>query len=331
MMNRIRHNRGFTLIEVLVVMAIIGVLIALILPAVQYAREASRRATCMNNLKQIGVALHTYHSDHGTFPPAWTYAPNLPGSTGQNGRNVSVYGWGTFLLPQLDQTSLFQNMGVHSGSIQPPTTVEHVHTSLAAYRCPSDTSLDVVRPVANGNLIIGGRRNAVSNYLANWGTSGRRDGRRRDPSAGNENGGGNYRGNGVFYQNSRVRIGDIKDGSSNVFCIGEVCAKTKPKNTQRNGAGWWAGLERRNGSSPKLLSVVRGCRRRLNARQHAAFGSRHPAGAHFLMCDGAVRFVSENIDSKNGPNTGNVNKTPKVRGLYQRLGIRNDGAVTGEF
>ena len=125
--------------------------------------------------------------------------------------------------------------------------------------------------------------------------------------------------------------GDIKDGASNVFAIGEVCAKTKPKNTIRNGAGWWAGLERRNGSSPKLLSVVRGCRRRLNARKHAAFGSRHPAGAHFLMSDGAVRFVSENIESKNGPNTGNVNKTPKVRGLYQRLGIRNDGAVTGEY
>ena len=328
------HRRGFTLIELLVVIAIIGLLVALILPAVQSAREAARRASCKNNLKQIGLALHNYHDVHATLPPAWTYIPNLPGSSGPHGSHVSLYSWSAYLLPFLDQAALFNEMGVQSqASIQAPTTAEHLHSTLSGFRCPSDVSGRRVHPEADGRLEFGGKKNAISNYLANWGTSGRKDGRRRDPNAGNDTGdGGGRRGNGVFFQNSHIRFADISDGSSNVFAVGEVSARTKSQGLpDRNGAGWWAGLERRSWDNARLRSAVRGCRRTLNSRRHAAFGSLHPGGGHFLLCDGSVRFVSDSIEFKNGPNAGNINATPEVRGLYQRLGIRNDGMPVGEY
>ena len=101
-----RTRKGFTLIELLVVIAIIAILIALLLPAVQQAREAARRSTCKNNLKQIGISLHNYHDVHNAFPPGWiaveNNSPNIEGESG--------FGWGTMLLPYMDQAPLYQQM-----------------------------------------------------------------------------------------------------------------------------------------------------------------------------------------------------------------------------
>src|SRR5205809_5012802 len=100
----IRRPRGFTLIELLVVIAIISVLIALLLPAVQSAREAARRSQCVNNLKQIGLALHNYHDSVGVFPPGYVSAQS-PGSNSITGGNDVGPGWawGSMILPQLEQ------------------------------------------------------------------------------------------------------------------------------------------------------------------------------------------------------------------------------------
>src|SRR6266478_3112190 len=98
-----RRLRGFTLIELLVVIAVIAVLVALLLPAVQQAREAARRASCQNNLKQIGLALHNYLSRVNCFPPGYLSIVNPDGSEAGFG-----WGWGSFLLSDLDQEPLLQ-------------------------------------------------------------------------------------------------------------------------------------------------------------------------------------------------------------------------------
>lgn len=130
------RRRGFTLIELLVLMAIIGILIALLVPAVQQAREAARRSQCNNNLKQIGVALHNYHSTHSTFPPG--YIGNLVGDP-TNGKG---WAWGAMLLPYLDQAPLYKSLDLNRYTLldvlATPSKRPLLQTPLAVFRCASD-------------------------------------------------------------------------------------------------------------------------------------------------------------------------------------------------
>jgi len=151
-LNRIRtmkipqNRRAFTLIELLVVIAIISVLIALLLPAVQSAREAARRAQCVNNLKQIGLALHNYLSAVGVFPP------------GRFNTYISGYGncWGTYsqLLPQLDQSAIFNSFNFNLPPDTAPSSASNstgFETFLNTLICPSDSDT-VLMPVGNGQF-----------------------------------------------------------------------------------------------------------------------------------------------------------------------------------
>ena len=125
-------HRAFTLIELLVVIAIIATLIALLLPAVQQAREAARRSGCQNNLKQIGVALHNYHSIHDVFPIGYLSLPNVDPNVTTPG-----WGWGTAILPQLEQASLYNSANINLPIEHDANSTTRL-TNMAIYTCPTD-------------------------------------------------------------------------------------------------------------------------------------------------------------------------------------------------
>src|SRR6056297_1264459 len=129
-----RRRAGFTLIELLVVIAIIAILVALLLPAVQQAREAARRSSCKNNLKQLGLALHNYHDTHTTLPPGWI---SVDGVVHSPHDGVSGAGWGTMILPFVEQSNLYDAFNPNISIADPSQNAFRLNI-LNSFNCPSD-------------------------------------------------------------------------------------------------------------------------------------------------------------------------------------------------
>lgn len=308
---RIAPRPAFTLIELLVAVAVIGILVALLLPAVQQAREAARRTQCQNNLKQIGLALHNYHDVHRAFPPGWVVGEILPGSglLPQVDRGC-LWSWGAFLLPALEQAPLYNQLNVGLGA-NPPPPGDPDDRVLETFLCPSDASGTESRW---GLWLLNGvdsqlvRGYSKSNYVA---VNGRTllpfdplDAVGFHPSLiypTDERG--------IFGFQTRTRIRDITDGTSVTFAVGEREMATPEAGKDPHGAIWIrnVGVLEAPGSSLGGLSTncnaisVTGVTNPalvINSDRPGRFSSLHPGGAHFGIADGSVRFVSENINAR---------------------------------
>lgn len=317
---------GFTLVELLVVIAIIGVLIALLLPAVQQAREAARRMSCTNNLKQIGIAMHNYHDTYKTFPPGC-----IGSSTAVNPPSgPQMWGWPVFILPQIEQSALHDVLNPNKRRLvdllNNASQRDIVQQAIEAYRCPSDRTKDTVKGTPqtfdfNGTAAVG------TNYFG--GTL-------------------NYLGVGAFasldlddrpsgplFRNSETGFKDMVDGASNTFLVGERDFDCS--------SGVWAGVRNDGGPGPRGINYVTGrvsiplnfkTKPKGNNGCNEAFSSSHPGGAMFLFGDGSVKFISENISFNNSDAVVGDNKNAlkgnfnmNNLGIYQRFGLMNDGQV----
>ncbi len=302
-----QRRKGFTLIELLVVIAIIAVLIALLLPAVQQAREAARRSQCKNNLKQLGLALHNYHDTFNHFPLNYASPTN-----GSNGRSVS---WLIGILPYVDQAPMYNLIDFNTGYANDPRGTANPSNSwisqqsIPTFRCPSDTSAPDPMPSRSD----GGGIRAVTSYKScaganwQWGAFQNTTGSTAIDRWNHNTGHGLDRGNGLIFRGWNfpysVRLRDVTDGTSNSFALGEAI----PEYSQWNW--WWYS----NGSTATCgipLNPNPVCAASVGLTKHAGmkvcwgdwnnnygFHSRHVGGAHFAMCDGSVKFISDNIDT----------------------------------
>jgi len=325
-------RRAFTLVELLVVIAIIGILVALLLPAIQAAREAARRTQCVNNLKQIGVALHNFHDTYKKFPV---------GQTDDDGDNISFR---AYLLPFIEQQSLWDQLvsggykpvvgtGVHIGmdtsdcaglghqnnlndiDFDPAKTVGKV--VLPAYVCPSD----ILAPVDDDGYGKANYNGCAGPLLGN-----------------NWNGCAVWKGQnqtGVLtYDNDNCSswawtFADITDGTSTTFAVGErtICGWVTTSNVGDASFPDWIGGNNDHGcngfdTGGNVLSLTDGTFYLNRGPQtlslgisdsysQACFGSQHAGGSQFVMADGSTQFIGNSVDTT----------------VYSNLGNRRDGEV----
>jgi prepilin-type N-terminal cleavage/methylation domain-containing protein/prepilin-type processing-associated H-X9-DG protein len=324
-MKRTSRKSGFTLVELLVVITIIGILIALLLPAVQAAREAARRMQCANNLKQLGLALHGYHDIWSQFPPGASHfttalsdwAAILPTNHGS---------FVVSLLPLIEQQNLYTACDFKINTdYYSKIGDKYVHeTWIPTLTCPSDDTPQYW----GGNpaywssaASTKSQKRATSNYATCLGSQ-----LFSEPP-------GNYPGNtfgtgsvdhadtldrskisGVFsHLGWGAGINEITDGTSNTIALGEM----RPRCSQHARDGWMHVNSLWNATSAPINCTVdldAGINKD-NWAMEQAFRSQHPGGCNFAFCDGSTHFLTENIDYM----------------TYQKLGDRRDGLTIGDY
>jgi prepilin-type N-terminal cleavage/methylation domain-containing protein/prepilin-type processing-associated H-X9-DG protein len=286
MMPQRKHRMGFTLIELLVVIAIIAVLAALLLPAVQQSREAARRMSCKNNLKQIGLAMQNYQDAHQVFPPGYLSAqPYVDGATD----TAPGFGWATFILPFVEGGNLYSATNFNL-PLQDPQNAPVIQSGVPTFLCPSDIVENVPFPVpdAFGNTVA---LAAPTSYMACCGND--------DSDTTDETG------NGIFYRNSSTSPADITDGLSTTIMGGEKAWS--------NANGIWSGAMSGavllrgtlNPCAPNVAGITNPASTLVLSHAHLNnaladpdggaglddFSSQHPGGSNFVFADGSVHFI----------------------------------------
>jgi prepilin-type N-terminal cleavage/methylation domain-containing protein/prepilin-type processing-associated H-X9-DG protein len=333
------RRRGFTLIELLVVIAIIAVLIGLLLPAVQKVREAANRMKCQNNLKQIGLGLHAYHSANECFPPASTGASTTAPQT------ASLH---VVLLPYVEQQAAYQSFAVDRPAVSTPASYGGRVTQVPIYLCPSDPSAGAYTdPAAYVPPGVAAAPVGRSNYYGNAGAFGwwyETNGSAAKPPDRA----------GMFGFGAQIRIAQVSDGTSNTALVAEIRRGANPSSDQFDvtvvPAATWGGMGNAGATNPNNASrpaacgantspahdtglryyygfstavlythtmppnsLDRDCRDQFGLQFHLAARSAHTGGVNVLLADGSVRFVPSSI--------------PMV--IWQALGTRAGGEVGG--
>ena len=294
----LKRQKGFTLVELLVVIAIIGILIALLLPAVQAAREAARRINCTNNLKQIGLAMHIHHDSVGRLPTGWIGYTNgqhtINGSTG--------WGWASAILPHMEQAAFAEDTLEQELSTTDALNEIARKEPFTGFRCPSDKGKDTS---AINSLEVG-----TSNYVGVFGGYDPADTTTPADMISLLNlytSGGQAKGNGTFYHNSRTSFRDMRDGTSNTMVVGEravIDIPNPPSSGEQQYYSTWVGNVGVGGSSvefiPRALGVAitspNPTPDDTNGYYRQEFSSPHPGGSQFLIGDGSVRMVNDDVD-----------------------------------
>ncbi|MGE0758752.1 MAG: DUF1559 domain-containing protein [Pirellulaceae bacterium] len=318
-------RRAFTLVELLVVIAIIGILVSLLLPAVQAAREAARRMQCSNNLKQFGLAVHNYHDTYKVFPP------QMLNMTTSNDRR---WGWGVLILPFAEQGTLFDQLKPDGGRQIPVAStlyngVALLQKPVPLHACPSDAG-----PATNQfHPSVAASNNAnnwysKSNYVCNQQV---------------------FRYRAGIVGGACFSMAEVLDGTTNTLLIGERRLNI-PLNQRYPGSIVW-GTAQGTGDSANVFHAAHPINTRSRCADYDADGSdstrtrfasssTHPGGAQFAMTDGSVRFVAQTIalnpaaTARALANTGNGCTTGTDTGpgwVYNNLCARDDGQVIGEF
>jgi prepilin-type N-terminal cleavage/methylation domain-containing protein/prepilin-type processing-associated H-X9-DG protein len=273
---------GFTLLEVVVVIVILAVLLGLLLGAVQRVREASARASCLSNLRQLGLALHQYHGHHNSLPPGMCHPPTYPGSGSPYGPDdlYPLMTWQGRMLPFIEQTALWDQMR-RSYAQDPWLLNDPPHTGrtvpVRLFLCPSDGPRS--RP-----WLPPGQTPATTSYVGVAGTS-------------------YLRHDGLLFLDSRIRFAEVKDGLSNTLLAGE----RPPDEFARFGkwypdyGDWVTAASTLGVNEVGVADWIDGCPygpyqfgpgslREPCSTFH--FWSMHPGGANFLIADGSVRFLT---------------------------------------
>jgi prepilin-type N-terminal cleavage/methylation domain-containing protein/prepilin-type processing-associated H-X9-DG protein len=283
----IRRKNAFTLVELLVVIAIIAVLIGLLLPAVQKVREAANRIKCTNNLKNLGLALHSFENTRGKLPPGNVQGPLLEGGVSE----PVTHGWAPYILPFIERQQLLDlyhwDLNLYDPPNQPVAT-----TQLKLFQCPSAPEQD--RFMTFGAYSWGGK-GACGDYAPAFSVDSVlvQQGWIPPPA--------DY--SGVLEPNHMTRLREITDGTSNTILLAEVAGRPRqwsagrPGPDQTIGGGPWDGFHTGiilQGS--EFDGTARPGRCAMNCTNDHEVYSFHPGGANALFADGSVHFLRANID-----------------------------------